>query len=197
MSGLDKINSHILEEANQTAAAKLAEAREKAERIVAEAGEKAQAEAERSRQISERDIKNYMDRVASSCDMQKKRAILAAKQEMISEVLNQAYARVIGLPDDAYFSMIKKLLEAYVQPEKGVICFSETDLKRIPQGFEAEIAEIAQSKGGSLSISDKGKVMDGGCILVYGGIEENCTIRAIFDARRDELSDMVQEMLFG
>lgn len=72
MSGLDKINSHILEEANQTAAAKLAEAREKAERIVAEAGEKAQAEAERSRQISERDIKNYMDRVASSCDMQKK-----------------------------------------------------------------------------------------------------------------------------
>lgn len=64
-------------------------------------------------------------------------------------------------------------------------------------GFEAEIAEIAQSKGGSLSISDKGKVMDGGCILVYGGIEENCTIRAIFDARRDELSDMVQEMLFG
>ena len=31
MSGLDKINSHILEEANQTAAAKLAEAREKAE----------------------------------------------------------------------------------------------------------------------------------------------------------------------
>ena len=36
MSGLDKMNSHILEEANQTAAAKLAEAREKAERIVAE-----------------------------------------------------------------------------------------------------------------------------------------------------------------
>ena len=88
MSGLDKINSHILEEANQTAEAKLAEAREKAERIVAEAGEKAQAEAERSRQISERDIKNYMDRVASSCDMQKKRAILAAKQEMISEVID-------------------------------------------------------------------------------------------------------------
>lgn len=197
MSGLDKINSQILEEANQTAAAKIAEAREKAERMIAEAEAKAQADEERARQISEKNVKNYMDRVASSCDMKRKQAMLAAKQEMISEVLKQAYAKVISLPEDVYFSMIKKLLEAYAQPESGMIYFSENDLKRIPQGFGAEIEKIAGDKGGSLSISDKGKAMDGGFILTYGGIEENCTIRAIFDARKDELSDLVQRMLFG
>ena len=41
------------------------------------------------------------------------------------------------------------------------------------------------------------KEMSGGFILVYGGIEENCTIRALFDAERDELSDKVHGLLFG
>ncbi len=35
--------------------------------------------------------------------------------------------------------------------------------------------------------------MDGGFLLVYGGIEENCTIRAVFDAGREELSDRVNQ----
>ena len=38
--------------------------------------------------------------------------------------------------------------------------------------------------------------IDNGFILTYGGIEENCTIRAMFDAKRDELADSVYRMLF-
>lgn len=38
--------------------------------------------------------------------------------------------------------------------------------------------------------------IDNGFILAYGGIEENCTIRAMFDAKRDELSDIVHRLLF-
>ena len=45
-------------------------------------------------------------------------------------------------------------------------------------------------------MSEKAKEMDGGFILVYGGVEENCTIRAMFDANRDHLSDKVHEVLF-
>lgn len=197
MSGLDKINSQILEEANQRAAAQIAEARAKAEQIIAEAEVKARADGEQAEQISQKNIENYMERVASSCDMKRKQALLAAKQEMITEVLDQAYEKVLSLPEDAYFSMMKELLGTCVQPESGRIYFSERDLKRIPQGFETEIKKIAGDKGGSLLISDKAKAMDGGFILAYGGIEENCTLRAIFDARRDELSDLVQRMLFG
>ncbi len=36
--------------------------------------------------------------------------------------------------------------------------------------------------------------IDNGFILAYGGIEENCTIRAMFDAKRDELSDIVHRL---
>ena len=38
--------------------------------------------------------------------------------------------------------------------------------------------------------------IDNGFILAYGGIEENCTIRAMFHTKQDELSDVVQKILF-
>ena len=35
-----------------------------------------------------------------------------------------------------------------------------------------------------------------GFILVYGSIEINCTIDAVFDAANEEISDMLNEFLF-
>ena len=67
----------------------------------------------------------------------------------------------------------------------------------MPAGFETEIQETAKSKGGTLTLSKEPKEMTGGFILVYGGIEENCTMKAMFDARRDELSDHVHGLLFA
>ena len=34
-------------------------------------------------------------------------------------------------------------------------------------------------------------------ILVYGGVEENCSAGALFASQRDELADKVHAMLFG
>ena len=73
---------------------------------------------------------------------------------------------------------------------------SDRDIKRMPGNFQKEISEIAESVGGKLSISTNPKNIKNGCILVYGGIEENCTIDALFEERRNYLSDMVQKMLF-
>ena len=56
--------------------------------------------------------------------------------------------------------------------------------------------QTAQKKGGHLVVSKEPKDMDGGFVLVYGGIEENCTIRAMFHTKQDELSDVVQKILF-
>ena len=55
----------------------------------------------------------------------------------------------------------------------------------------------AAGKGGSLTLSKEQRTLDGGFILIYGGIEENCTIRALFDARRETLQDQVHGLLFA
>ncbi len=95
-----------------------------------------------------------MKRLASSSDMRKRKAVLEAKQEVISEVLEDAYKAVGELDDAAYFAMLEKVLEKYVLPEEGTICFTEKDRKRMPQGYMEKVYETAKKKGGSLELTE-------------------------------------------
>lgn len=197
MSGLDKMKARILEEAQNTAREIIDKAKTDADTAVQAARESTEAEAVKILERARRDAADYGMRVDSSMDMQRKQAILAAKQEVIGGVLEAAYDAVMNLDDAKYFEMLEKLLEKHALPEAGVICFSAKDLGRMPAGFPDKIKKIAASKGGSLTVSEKPEKMDGGFLLVYGGIEENCTISAVFASRKEEMSDQVNRLLFG
>lgn len=197
MSGLDKMRSRIIEEAEQSAKEIISKAEADAEAVVNAAQKEARTEAAKIREKAERDAADYVKRAASSADMRRKQADLSAKQDVISTVLGKAYDSVMNLDTDQYFDLLEKLLEKHVLPEKGKICFSRKDLERMPEGFTGKIKTIAAEKGGSLTISDEACRIDGGFLLVYGGIEENCTIKAVFRSKREELSDRVNRLLFG
>jgi len=112
-------------------------------------------------------------------------------------VLEKARAKVEAMEAGEYFSMLLKMVEKYALAQDGEICLCAADLARLPEGFEAEVSRIAKEKGGSLKLSGEGKQIKNGFILVYGGVEENCTINAMFDAKKDELSDIVHRLVFS
>ena len=58
------------------------------------------------------------------------------------------------------------------------------------------VERVAKEKGGNLTISKESRNIDGGFVLVYGGIEENCSIQALFHSEREYLADKVHENLF-
>ncbi len=146
---------------------------------------------------SEQAVASYKERVTSSNDLQRRTKILAAKQEMIAAVLDKAYSSVERMEKGEYFAMLLKMLDKYAEPQEGEIFFSPADLAKLPKGFAGKAEEAAKKKGGSLKISKEGRNIENGFILAYGGIEENCTLRAMFDAKRDELSDKVYRILFS
>lgn len=197
MTGLEKMKSQILDEARAAAEKKLSAARSEAEEILAEA----KAEAEKCKSSfaakSEQAVASYKERVTSSNDLQRRTKILAAKQEMIAAVLDKAYSSVERMEKGEYFAMLLKMLDKYAEPQEGEIFFSPADLAKMPKGFAGKAEEAAKKKGGSLKISKEGRNIENGFILAYGGIEENCTLRAMFDAKRDELSDKVYRILFS
>ncbi len=197
MSGLDKMKARILEEAESSARDILDRAGEEADRILREAGTAADAAAAEIAAGAVRDSLERKRRAGAVADMQRKQAVLAAKQEMIREVLREAYEEILGLEAERYFGLMEKLLKEYVLPEEGEICFNSRDLERMPEGFSGRIRTIAAEAGGSLTLSETPLDTDGGFLLVYGGIEENCTLKAVFSSRREELSDQVNRMLFG
>ena len=142
-------------------------------------------------------MKNIQERTLSSCALQRRQILLEAKQEIIARILEKAYHTLIEADEDTYFRIIRKMLEKYTAGQAGEICFSERDLGRMPEGFEKEIQEIAEKNGGTLVLSKEPRKISGGFVLVYGGIEENCSFRAMFNSRKDELSDEVHKILFS
>lgn len=197
MTGLEKMKSQILDEAKAAAEAKITEAKAQASEMIAQAEAEAAKKSESIAQKSQAEVANYHERVASSIDLQRRTKILAAKQEVIAEVLDKAYQSVAEMGSEEYFAMLIRMLGKYALPEDGEIFFAAKDLGRLPAGFEAEVEKTAASKGGTLKISKEGRNIENGFIIAYGGIEENCTLQAMFDAKRDELSDMVHRFVFA
>lgn len=197
MTGLEKMKSQILDEAKAAAESKLQEARAKAEEILEEAKAEAKKSTDSILQKSEAAVSGYKERVASSNDLQRRTKILAAKQEVIAEVLDKAYESLKNMEKEEYFDMLIKMLDKYAEPQAGEMYLSSADMERLPDDFADKVTECAKAKGGSLKISSEGRNIENGFILAYGGIEENCTLKAMFDAKKDELSDKVQRILFS
>lgn len=197
MTGLDKIINQILKEADDLAAAKIETAEKEAQETIAAAQKDAEKASEEISRRSEIEIRNYRERVTSADDLNRRRAILEAKQEMISEVIEKAYQRFCAQEKAEYFEVIKEMIRTFALAQEGDIYFSANDLDRMPQMFFAEIDRIAQEKGGKLKLSPESRAIDGGFILAYGGIEENCSLKALFDSRRDQFKDLVQTILFS
>ncbi len=197
MTGLEKMISQILDEANAQADTQIKKAKEEAAKLEEAAREEAEKLSADISKQSEADVATYMERVKSSADLQRRTAILRAKQEVIAGVLDKAYDTLNGMGGEEYFALIRKMLDKFVLDGEGDIYFSEADLKRMPAGFEKEIEAAAAKKGGKLTLSKTGKEIENGFILVYGGIEENCTFRALFNTQRDALQDKIHRELFA
>lgn len=197
MAGLEKIMSQILEEANGEASEIINKAQEEANAILAKADaeckkmEDESVEKEKARQLA------HEERLKSSAQLKKRQAVLLAKQQIISDMLERAYEALLRQDIESYFVLIKKMLEKFTLAKAGQIYFSDKDLKRMPSGFEAEIEKIASEKDGSLTLIKEAKAIDGGFILVYGGIEENCSFKALLNEKKEELADKVQRLLFA
>ena len=195
MTGLEKIIGQIEAEARQAADEALKAAKAQADELAAQAAAQAEAECRRIAERCERDKADALRRAESAADLQKRRALLTAKQAVIAQTLEKAHAQLLGLPAEEYFAAIVRLAAANAQPGQGVICLNEAALARLPAGFEKALAE-ALPAGCSLTLGKTPRAMDGGFILVYGGIEENCSFSALFASRKEALQDSVQKILF-
>lgn len=196
MTGLEKITAQIQEEAKASAARTIEDAQKEADAVLAKAKDECAAMEAEAAEKNAAFKTNYDGRVKSSAEQQRRTALLRAKQEIISEVIEEAYDSLKKEDDKGYFLMMEKILKTYALAEEGEIYFSAEDLDRMPADFEKKIKAAAKEKGGSLVLKKEPKAIPDGFVLVYGGVEENCTLRALFDAKKDTLQDKVNAILF-
>ena len=197
MAGLDKILRQITAEAEENAAALRRDAEGQAAQILENAEAEAAKLTENAGEETEKEVEKTLQRYRSMADTKRKQAFLASKQTMISECIAKAKDLILGQDDASYFGMIAKHIGERLQAKDGVLYLSEKDKMRLPEGFVDKIAGAAAAKGGTLTVSDKAADIDGGFVLAYGGIDENCSVSALFEEHAEELSDIVGKMLFS
>ncbi len=196
MTGLEKIVQEILDEAESSAGQAVSAAGREAAGIEEEAGKSSGRQAEEIIRSSKEAAVEILKRAQSSAELKKRQKVLQAKQEMIRDVIGRARQTLSELPDDSYFDVILKVAAKAALPQEGEMILSPEDRSRVPEGFAQRLEETARARSGSLKISEETRSLSGGFILVYGGVEENCSFDALFEAEHERLTDRVNELLF-
>ena len=196
MTGLDKIKQNILDEAAEAAKASMDEAKAKASQIEEEDKADAEKKCAEISQKTEAQLVQIKERAKSSMELERSRKMLETKQALIAEVIDNAKTQIRELPDEEYFALLLKIADKAIHEGEGVISLSSKDLARMPKDFEDKIKAIAEDRQANMSVSKDAIDVEDGFVLSYGGIEENCTLEAIFADKKEELSDLVQKLLF-
>lgn len=196
MAGLKKIMDEIREEAQAAAQTTVDQAKAEAERLTAEAKQEADQKVQEIQKRNEHQIEEMEERSRSALELERKRALLKAKQQMIEDVLLQAKSKMLSLPAEEYFDTLQKMIvSAAHRNESGSLCFCETDRARLPEDFMEKLAALLP-EGSKLTLSDRSVDISGGFVLDYDGVEENGSFDAVFSAQKEKLQDEVRAILF-
>jgi V/A-type H+-transporting ATPase subunit E len=202
MAGVDTIIKQIRDDADARAQEILAEARKKAQAGTDAAKEEAEQTVKGALVEAAKQSESYEARIQSQIGMQMRQAILVARQEVIGDVLRRACERIRGMDADRYFAVLEKQIERYAHSEDGEILLGKRDLERVPGEFGARAEAIAAKKGGHLKLSKTPAPIESGFLLRYGdaaggdGIDENCTLEATLEEKREELTDLANRILW-
>ena len=197
MTGLEKILKTIQEEAQASADAIISQARGEADEILAAAKKAAELKAAQMAEKSDADVKDVISRAESAAVLLERKLLLDTKQNIISDMIGKARKHLSNLSDTEYTEIILSMVKKHSHNKAGKILFTEADRKRLTTDFPDKLkAVLSEKAGASLSIEEAILPFEGGFLLVYGDIEENCSFDALFAEERDNLQDKVSALLF-
>lgn len=177
MNGIEKITARIAEDGKAENDALLAEARSQAAEITAKYQTQAKAEAE---EILDQGRKNAGERARhldSMAQMECRKAVLAAKQDVIGEAFDLALKKLQALPTDQYVELLANLAVQASTTGKEKLIFSPSlraqvgkavvtaANKKLAEAVSPKLPEeVADSKAGAIL----DKVVTGASAILNG-----------------------------
>lgn len=199
MAGIESIIWRIENDAKEKARQILDNANKRAQEILKKAEGEARAMTNDILSKSETEALEVKRRIFMAAELDMRKELLAAKQEMIEEAFEEAVQRVEAMDAAAYRTYIKRWLLATDLDGEVQIIISDSDKERITPEFIADINSELKMRGSNLvlHLSDEHRDIRGGFILKKGDIEINSSIEALMRASRDELEPEVAHAMFG
>ena len=191
MNGGDIILNRIKADCDETIQTIRLDADQSYDAAMAEADKEAQARVKVIVEKNEQKIRQLKAASRSRCELDIRNALLKQRRSEIDKTVAQLLDYFLRLSDSNYFRALYRLA-AQLQGKSGEVLLSQKDLQRLPADFETKLREA----GLNASVSQKPANISGGFILKSGDVEENMDFRALINARRDEIEDLVNRALF-
>lgn len=195
MNGIEKITSRInadvqreIDEINAQAAAEAAE-------IAAQYARRAEQESQDIVARGRLAAAEREERLASVAQLEARKLILAAKQEVLEKTFDKALEDLLNLPEKEYTELLAKLIAQASQSGCEEVIFSQKDRPRYGKTAVTRANELLGDKG-RLTLSAQCRPIRGSFILSDGDVEVNCTFETLVRLQRRELDSQVAKVLF-
>ncbi len=198
MAGAEKLIEKIIGDAQRDAESYWHDAEEKKKDLRDKLNkdiEKRMAEISR---MADEAVRENKKRLAAVYDLEYRKQLLAAKQEMMSEVKALAFEKLAALPDEKYLSLLKQRLIDCAANGIGGIIVSKSE-KRITKAFLDDVNKALKEKAGAgeIKLSDEKRDMTGGFVYVNGGLEIDMSLEALLNEAWQQSETDVAAVLFG
>lgn len=191
MNGLDSITDAIINEARQQASENIRAAQEEKAVLISRAEEKlSSVKAEHDRAVRQKSDM-IIERAKANALQYQKQQLMKTKIGFIEDVINSAKEKIKAMPPKEYFAAMERLIIANAHKADGVISFGARDIANMPDGF----IDAIRINGGTLTLDTQPADIDGGFIIRYGDIEENCSLESIFRFEYDRLCDIISRFI--
>lgn len=165
MDGIEKITARIQADGQ----AELDRLKEENQQQLAAIHTQTQDQVDRERQDilsrGEKAAAERLERLKSAAEMEKRKLMLAAKQEVLSQAFDQALEQLCALPDEQYIQLLTQLVLKAVSTGKEQLIFSPKDRNRIGKQVvvaanEALVKDVAPELPESVTDSKVGAFVE-------------------------------------
>jgi V/A-type H+-transporting ATPase subunit E len=198
---LEQLLQKILMDAEADAARLKREAVRERDAILGRAEADAEAAAEKIAHDAEREAKLIVDRAKAGGELEARKLLLATKQEMIRQAIEEAVRTLAEMPDETYRETLARMMVRAAASLGGgeiEVIVSTEDRARVAPDFLRGLGQDDQLPDGtSFRLSSESRPTGGGFVLRKGKIESNGTFPALAKAGRDGLEALAAALLFG
>lgn len=192
MNGLDAILNRIISDAEERVREIEEQTRIRRDEILAAADQEAERLLADARRRAEEEKAVFGRRSQSNAALESRKHVLAARQALIDEVIDQAEASLNRLPAKEKAELYTRLLVENASGDESVV------FPREEQDFGAKVLDaVNRAKGWHLAMADEPGAFRTGVILRRDLIETNLTSALLVRSMRPELVRLAAGALFG
>ncbi len=198
LAGAEKLIEKIIGDAQSDAEKYWREAEEKKEALreaMVRHIEKRRREIDR---MADAAVLENKKRLAAVYDLEYRKQLLAAKQEVMAEAKALAMQKLESLPESEYVSLFRERLMACAANGRGGVIVSP-DETRIDEAFISEVNKALKDVCGTgeIELLKEKRDIRGGFVYVDGGLEIDMSLEALLNEAWQQSETDVAAVLFG